>query len=184
MEATATPLDTLIAQRLGERQRKLDRLEQMRRASAARRPRAWAYTFMAAAAIALIALLVVPWLTRPTISSLDITAPRFEEFRGSATDDITTSIDAGSLEQALSLTEQALSESELEIKSLRSLDDESVEYMLALERERYQELMWAKFYILSRLDRRDQARATLQTYVKLKSRPAHYQEAKELLKKI
>ncbi len=181
---TTTSLDSLIAQRLGERQRKLDRLEQMRQSYASRRPRAWVYTFMVAAAIALVALLVVPWVSRPTLSSMELTAPQFEEFRGTTTDNITPAIESGELVQALAITEEALEQSELEIRSLRSLSDESVEYMLALERERYQELLWAKFYILARLDRRDQARATLQTYVKQKSRPAHYQEAKELLKKI
>ncbi len=188
-------LDELIVSRLGERQKKLRRMEEMEhqihRTAPIMRTVTWA-TVMAVAC--LTAFLVVSPLFRSSVSPLDelgIEQPTLTAYRAAAEEmaEINRLMERGDYEQALTKTEKALRQSDLAIREIADMadawpDDESMEYEERLERTNNSELRWTYIYLLVKSDRLKDARRELRRYLKAADYCAHETEAKALLEKI
>lgn len=193
----ADELTRRIADRLGERQQKIDRMAEWESAE----QRAGGLTVslrpilavLAVAACLVVALVVIaPW--RSTVSPLDelgIGAPTFEEFRAPVPElsEITGLIESKNYADALPKVEAALEHSDRELRGLEmallDTDDEILAYAEETEQMMNGELRWAYIYLLVREERNEDALSELKRYLKLPARVCtHRDEAKALQKAI
>lgn len=190
----AADADTmLIVARLGERNRKLERMAEMEH-RLARRTTVRLYTSIvsAVAAVVLLTLVLVP-LWRMQMSPLDktgISQPTFSDYRSGNADivEITKLMNRQDYKQALTVTKKALHTSDIALKDLYGkdveFDDEELVYEEELERNTNSELRWAYIYLLVKLDDVKEARRQLHKYLKAKDYCQHQAEAKALLEEI
>lgn len=183
----------LIVARLGERNRKLERMAEMEH-RLARRTTARLYTSIvsAMAAVILLTLVLVPlWRMQiPPLDKTGISQPTFSDYRSGNADiaEITKLMDRQDYKQALTVTKKALHTSDIALKDLYGkdveFDDEELVYEEELERNTNSELRWAYIYLLVKLDDVKEARRQLHKYLKAKDYCQHQAEAKALLKEI
>lgn len=186
----ADELDLLIADRLGERQRKLDRMASWERPTRIV-PLGPVMVALAVAACLVVALVVIaPWKT--TVSpwdELELGSPTSEMMRAATPDmaEITQLIEAQNYDAAIIKTEQALAQSDRELQILSHVmlygEDDELLYEEEMEQLNNCQLRWTYIYLLLRMERNGDARAELKRYIKFKNAP-HRAEAKELLKRI
>ena len=186
----ADELDLLIADRLGERQRKLDRMAVWERPARNVQLRPVMVALAIAACLVVAFVVIAPWKT--TISPWDelgLEPPSREALRAATPDmaEITQLIEAQNYDAAIVKTEQALAQSDRELRVLSDAllggEDDELLYEEEMEQLHNSELRWTYIYLLLRMERNEDARAELKQYLKYKDAP-HRAEAKELLKLI
>lgn len=185
----ADALTLRIADRLGERQRKMDRMAAWERPTKRLNLRPWVVTMAAAACVAVIFLLTPLWRSASPIDALGIEAPQIEGYRGTMPNvtDINRLITAGNYEEALVKTEQMLRHSDQEVQilddALTYSDDEGLLYEREAEQEMNAQLRWTYIYLLVQTEHYAEAQHELRKYLKLRACP-HRKEAKALLKRL
>lgn len=186
----ADELDLLIADRLGERQRKLERMAEWEcpARSVQLRP---VMAALAVAACLVVALVVIaPWKTTTSAwDELGLETPTSEMLRAATPNmaEIVQLIEAQNYDAAIIKTEQALAQSDRELSVLNDAmlvgEDDELLYEEEMELLNNSQLRWTYIYLLLRVDRNQDARVELKLYLKYKDAP-HRAEAKELLKRI
>lgn len=182
-------LDSLIINRLGEHQRKIDivnsningygktdlKFKKIR------------YTILSVAACLAIVLVISPMLFKSNdISDISITAPSFTEYRGTSFNNIETLIRNGRYEDALLLVKSELTDIDNELERMSSSDmseDEKL-YLTTLYKEEREELIWCEIYLSVKLDRKDEAKANCHNYLNNNEFVRHKSEVENFLKKI
>ena len=187
----ADAMTNRIADRLGERQQKLERMADMERATKATHLRPLYWAGAAAACIAVVMLMMPFWRTPSApLDDLGIAAPTLTEYRA-ATPEVTAIaelMDRQDYEKALTATETALAQSERELKDLEGLvvgwDDEEMIYQLEQEIAMNGELRWTYIYLLVKTGRDKEAKKQLKYFVKNHSNSEHIEEARRLLEEM
>lgn len=193
----ADGLTLLIADRLGERQKKLDRMAAWERdleEGRAERRRTWVpvtVSFLAIAACVVVAFVVLrPWDGNVSpLDELGIGAPEFEDYRGDMPElpEIQKLISAGDYDEALIRVERALEVSSTEVRDMEwgvaFADDDEMQYILDEMTMLNGELRWARIYLLVRQGDEEEALKELRCYLKMPSRLLrHTDEARALRK--
>lgn len=186
-QETLDQLDECIVNRLGERQMKLERMEEMERnvrtVPFIQKPVVWITTVAAAC---VLALLVVTPLFQTTTSPLDevgIGCPQLTEYRAAMpeTAEIQRLLDQKQWDDAMNTTEKALRQSDEAVEQLASTiseTDAAQQYELDAEREMNGELRWTYIYLLVHAERYAEAQKELSIYLQ---QPAeHHEKAKAL----
>ena len=186
----ADALDLLIADRLGERQRKLDRMAAWERPARNIQLRPMMAALAIAACLAVALVVVAPWKTTTSPwNELGLDAPNVETLRSATPEmaEISQLIRDENYDAALAATEVALAQSDRELRILNdalvSGDDDILLYEADAEQLNNDQLRWTYIYLLVRAERNDDARIQLKRYLKHKG-AEHREEAKALLKKI
>lgn len=190
-------IDALIAGRLGERQRKLDRMAEMERDMARERARMRPFLFPFAAAAGIAAIFVWFQFTSSRLSPWDelgLDRPALTAYRSAsgATGDIDRLIDDGRYGQALDITAEALRESDRQTAAALAAigeygDDESAGYTLQAERSFNSELRWTYIYLLVQTGDYRAAKAEIRQYLqeaRYEESCGHKAEAARLLEKL
>lgn len=179
--------DALIVARLGEHQRKIERFNEIR-AGRKRFGNAVWYGLVSAVACVAIVFALVPGLLRDdTLSTLNLEQPSLQEYRGSAGNAIESAMDSGNYKLALELTESAITASEREIKEYQSINSDNSqesEYMMMLERQNLEDLIWTKIYLLVRSGDEDSVLKTCELYMENADFQAYRSDVENILKKI
>lgn len=177
-----------ITARLAERQRKLERMQEMERP--ARRVKFYGGAVALAVAACIAALVVfAPWKSVSPVDELGI-SPDLTEFRSAAPDmaEIQTLLDRPDYVSALEKTEAALRHSDMEVREMSDVanywGDEETDYEEEMERVMNSELRWTYIYLLVKNDRNKDAIKELKIYIKNKEYCEHLEEAKQLLAKL
>lgn len=186
----ADALDLLIADRLGERQRKLDRMAAWERPARSVQLRPVMAALAIAACLAVALVVIAPWKTTTSAwDELGLETPTSEMLRAATPNmaEIVQLIEAQNYDEAIVKTEQALAQSDRELRILSDAmvagEDDELLYEEEMELLNNCQLRWTYIYLLLRVDRNQDARAELKLYLKYKDAP-HRAEAKELLKRI
>lgn len=181
-------LNKLIMERLGERQYKVQRMQEMERR---RKSRALMLkrTVYAAAACLVVALMILPLhRTENPLDTLGIDVTSSEIYRSSTPQSraIAKLIDEGKYAEAQREVEGAIQESDDNISRIRSYCnyDEEAEYMERLEQMDNAELRWLRACILVRTEQYKAAQKELNRYLRKKEFCDHEKEARELLEEI
>ena len=193
VRAEADALTRRIADRLGERQQKLEQMQQWERQLATNNRKARLRPLYAVLAVAAcIAAVVLVWPGKPTspLDELGIAAPELTAYRAASPEieRIEQFIKEENYEKALAQARKALKSSDLAIYELEGVpelwdDPEEAQYEEQAERLRNAELRWTYIYLLVHTQNYSEARKQLRLY--LKQAPCeHEQEARELLKRI
>ncbi len=147
--------ESLIVARLGERQRKLSRIKELEKSKknhTAKVIRVMSYAGLSVAACVAIVFAVMPGLSGYNrLDGLDLATPSFAEYRGGSSSPIEEAIQSCDFATALELTDESIAQSELSIKEYRSSGSENVEeskYMIAIEKEYLETLIWTRIYVL------------------------------------
>lgn len=186
----ADALDLLIADRLGERQRKLERMAAWERPARSIQLRPVMAALAIAACLAVALVVVAPWKT--TVAPWDelgLETPSEEMWRAATPEmaEISQLIQAENYDAALAATEVALIQSDRELRILHdalvSGDDEMLLYEADAEQLNNDQLRWTYIYLLVHAERNDDARIQLKRYLKNK-KAEHREEAKALLRKL
>lgn len=182
-------LDAIIAIRLGERKRKLDRMAKWeQKGKSHKRTFQIASVFVVAACM--VAIFFAPMLEKESLSPLDELGirPEIPTFRGMSQDmdRLTNLVENGAYEDAMPLCESILQESEQDVGDMErycvNTDDEEAEYELELAKSQNAEIRWMYIYILVRLEKNDEAINQIKKYMKHSRFCVHMEEAKELKK--
>ena len=189
----ADELTNRIANRLGERQKKLEQMEKWERQE--KKPvrlRPIFVTMVVAACIA--ALFFFSPFGGPDQSLVDelgIATPNMTEFRAANKDmtEIANLMENEDYEKALEKTEKALNRSDKSLKMLAEVaaewdDDEAVRYDQELEWAVNSELRWTYIYLLVKQGHKKEARKELKHYLQYPEYCEHEAEAKDLLEKL
>lgn len=180
--------DALIVARLGEHQRKIERLNQIRQSGRKRiGTAAWYWVASAVACVAIVFALVPGLLRDDTLSTLNLEQPSLQEYRGSACNAIESAMDSGNYKVALELTESAITASEFEIKeyqSVNSSNSQESEYMMMLERQNLEDLIWTKIYLLVRSGDEDGVLKTCELYMENADFQVYRTDVENILMKI
>lgn len=183
--------ESLIVARLGERQRKLDRikeLEKSRRNHTAKIVRVMSYAGLSAAACIAIVFAVMPGLlSHNRLDGLDLVAPTFAEYRGGSSNPIEEAIQGGDFALALDLTDEAITQSELNIKEYISSGNENIEeaeYMIAIEREYLETIIWTRIYVLVQMEDENNLMSACEAYLEDSDFQVYRDEVEKILKKI
>ena len=185
----ADELTAKVVSRLGNRQQKLEQIQQWEKQSSKKRPIYWV---TAIAACIAVVLLIVPLWTSPTspLDDLNIATPTTSAFRSATAEqtEIATLIEKKEYEKALVKTEKALRQSDLSIKELGGTgaiwNDEELMYEEEAEMMMNSELRWTYIYILVRMERNQEAKKQLKKYIKNAQYGDHTEEAKALLQSL
>ncbi|MBR0038149.1 MAG: hypothetical protein IJP70_11010 [Bacteroidales bacterium] len=188
----ADPLTVRIAERLGERQQKLDRMaawDQSEKASRLR-PLYWAAP-LAACLVAVV--LIAVWVKQETspLDELGIACPELTEYRAASPelDEIAGLLQNEEFDQALKATAAALGESDALIKEYSEWndylgEDEDLVYSRNLERTVNSELRWTYIYLLLKKGQNRSAKKEIRKYLRYPEFCEHMEEAEQLLEKI
>lgn len=185
----ADALTQRIVDRLGERQKKLNRIAEWEQPARRMVLRPLKVT-LAVAACLTVAFFLVPLLrsTSP-LDTLAIETPMIEEYRSSTLDiaEINRLIETKNYDDALLKTEQMLQHSKREVKMLEKAlvnnNDEVLQYELEAERAMNAQVHWTYIYLLIRVERNDDALRELKIYLKIEGCP-NREQAKALLKEL
>lgn len=179
-------IQTLIVQRLGERDRKVRLMDEMK---VARRKRHVNRSLAILAAVACLigVILIVPTTRVSPLEELNI-QPSSIVFRGASPEmtEIKRLIDAKNFNEALTITKQELTKSDRELSELNDitlyLDDEEMDYEEHLEYVHNSELRWTYVYLLIQCEKDKEAIKHLKIYIKRPFCCENLEEAKNLLK--
>ena len=180
-------VDKLIVGRLGERQRKMERIGAMEKAAARERRRIQSILYTAISIAACVALVVIvnPFANYNRMD-FAMTRPGFSTFRAALPElvQVEAFIDAGEYYKALDLVEVKLKESDKNIKYAEKepmLDDEEWMYEYRSEKLLNGELRWTYIYLLLIVDSENTAVKELKRYMKDEEFCLHMEEAKDML---
>lgn len=182
-------IDTLIIERLGEHQRKVNFVvNNIKRNEPKRHPfKKTTYLVMSVAACVALILAVSPILFKDnSIADMSIPSPSFDGYRGSANNDIERLINEGDFENALIEVESELSEcyNELSMENRYKAAPEELEYMKSMQISGIEELSWCKIYILVRLDKKREVEKACCNYLENGELSAHREDVERILKEI
>ena len=185
-------LSAIIIDRLGERQKKIDRMEEWKRKKSFR-PRILRTAYMVAAVAACI---FAVWVFYPVqnknmemLENLGIVYSQ-TEFRAASQDfaEISNMIESKKYDDALVKTRDLLSQSDLVIDEFDGVgfewNDEELMYAMEEEQLANCELRWTYIYLLVCTGERREAIKQLKIYLKQKEFCEHEVEAKRLLKEL
>lgn len=189
----ADELTNRIADRLGERQQKLERMaewERLDKKSTHIRP-----LFMTLAIAACIAALFFfsPFgqSGQSYLDDLGIASPSLTDFRAGSPEltEISNLMEKEDFDNALEKAEAALARSEEALKMYYETeelwgDDEAIKYDKELEWEVNSELRWVYIYLLVKQGHKKDAKKELKRYLKYPDYCEHEAEAKALLEKL
>lgn len=189
----ADELTNRIANRLGERQKKLEQMEKWERQE--KKPVRLRPIFVTVAVAACIAALFFfsPFggHEQSLVDELGIATPNMTEFRAANKDmtEIANLMENEDYEKALEKTEKALNRSDKSLKMLAEVaaewdDDEAVRYDQELEWAVNSELRWTYIYLLVKQGHKREARKELKRYLQYPEYCEHEAEAKALLNKL
>ena len=181
-----------IANRLGERQQKLERMAEWdRKEKAPIRLRPIFVTFGVAACIGVLFFFTPFGESESLLDELDISAPAMTEYRAAIPEmnEIASLMEKEDFETALKRTETALNRSDESIKMLEEVaidwgDDDAVRYDQEMERAVNSELRWIYIYLLIKQGHKKDAKKQIKVYLKYPDFCEHEVEAKALLEKI
>lgn len=188
-------VDKLIVGRLGERQRKMERIGAMEKAAARERRRKQSILYTAISIAACVALVVivnpfagsdVQQVAEDNRRGLAVARPDFSTFRAALPELVQVEgfIDAGEYYKALDLVEVKLKESDKNIKYAEKepmFDDEEWMYEYRSEKLLNGELRWTYIYLLLMVDSENTAVKELKRYMKDEEFCLHMEEAKDML---
>lgn len=182
-------LDKLIADRLGEHQRKVDFVsERMNQKQAdGSKWSKWRVTLSVAASIAII-IALYPMLTQRG-GGMDVTPPDFTEYRGGSAgfEEIEHLIAAENYDKALAVVNQKIIDMEVDhilFAPGKKADKAEAEYEEALYHSRREELMWSEIYLLVKIDEPDELSLSCRKYLEEPSYNVHREEVEKIFKKI
>lgn len=189
----ADELTNKIADRLGERQQKLERMAEWERQN--KKPKHLRPIFMTLAIAACIAALFFfsPFGQdgQSCLDDLGIAPPSMTDFRAASPEltEISNLMEKEDYENALEKTEAALARSEESLKMYYETeeiwgDDEAIKYDKELEWEVNSELRWVYIYLLVKQGRNKDAKKEIKRYLKYPDYCEHEAEAKALLEKL
>lgn len=181
-------IDTLIIERLGEHQRKVDFVvknikgdEPKRHPFGIRK-----YVILSVAACLALILAVSPILYKDnSIADMAIPSPSFDGYRGSGDNDIERLINDGDYDKALVEVDSELAELDHELTTVASKDiSDELEYIKSLYISEKDELLWCKIYILVRLDKKSEVENVCRNYLDNGELSAHRKDVERTLKEI
>ena len=186
-KTTYDELTCRIAQRLGERQRKLKQMEEWEHHAGASTKRL-VMTVLSVAACVTLLWFLTPSNSVSVVDELGI-RPDVTEFRSASSElsAIQRMMDASEYEEALTCAQKALNNSDSALLVLTSEDvslEEGMEYEIHFERAMNSELRWLYIYLLSKTERYEEALTQLDLYMKDESNAPHIATAKALFKAI
>lgn len=187
-EPVCDQLTEVIVARLAERKRKIERMREMEQPSHEIRFVGRAAALAAAACVAAI-VMFAPWRRVSPVDELGI-IPDMTEFRSAAPEmaEIQQLLEKSDYAAALAKTEEALQNSDLELKVLENagmaFEDEEQEYGVHLEHVRNSELRWTYIYLLVKVGRNEDAVRALDLYIKDNEYCMHRDEAERLCDKL
>ena len=182
-------IDTLIINRLGEHQRKLDFISTniCNRRENIFSFKKISYTVLSVAACLAIVFAISPMVFKSNdISSISVTAPSFSYFLGSTFNHIESLISSGRYNDALPLVTQELTtlEKELQDISLTEMNEDEKSYMIDLYEGEKEALMWSKIYLLLKLGKKDDLQVLCNNYLNYSGFIKYRADVKNILKKI
>lgn len=182
-------VDKLIANRLGERQRKLERIGAMEKATERGRKRNLSilYTAISIAACITLVVIVNPFTGNgPQHGAFAMEAPDFSTFRAAQPElaQVEALIDAGEYYRALDIVEAKLKESDRNVKHAEKeplFDDEEWMYEYRAEKLMNAELRWTYIYLLVMVECDRTAVKELKRYLRDEEFCMHREDAKDML---
>lgn len=180
-------VDKLIIDRLGERQRKVERMDVFEKASARGRKRNMSILYTAISIAACIALVaIVNPFANDNRRDFAMTRPDFSTFRAALPElvQVEAFIDAGEYYKALDLVEVKLKESDKNIKYAEKepmFDDEEWMYEYKAEKLLNAELRWTYIFLLVMVECDHTAVKQLKRYLKDEEYCLHIEDAKDML---
>lgn len=181
-------MDTLIINRLGEHQRKVDFINRkLRRNGTIFSFKKINYTVLSVAACLAILFAVSPMLFKnKNIPDISVTTPSFTEYRGYSFNEIEDKINSGLYEDALLSINSELLELENELQNMSTIEMDETErsYTTALYEAEQEELIWSKIYLLIKLGRKDDLEIACHSYLNNSNFSKHLLEVKNILKEI
>lgn len=191
---SADELTLRIAERLGKRQEKLDRMAEWEPKSQRVKLHPIVISALAIAACLVVAFIIQMPKTNSFDNPLDelgIAAPGFDVYRSAVPElsEITQLISEQKYADALPKVEEALEHSDMNLRELEVALQDSDDEVLNDEKETEQvvngELLWAHIYLLVRENRNVEACEQIDLYLKLPSSLiSHEEEAKALKKRL
>lgn len=186
--AESDEVTLIIAERLGERQRKFDKMAEWEVEISKSHTRRKLVVSAAIAACLLIGLVVTPmlWVQESPLDRLGIESPAMTEFRAASPEmeQITNLISQSKYYLALSATKEALQKSDLSLDEFEGLGDymgdEELIYEEELQKTINSELRWTYIYLLVKTECIKEARKQIKVYLKNKSYCSHENEARAL----
>lgn len=179
-------IQSLIVQRLGERDRKARRMDEMK---VAKNKRLVSRTLTIVAAVACLVgvMFVLPTTEVSPLEELNIQLGSIVS-RGASPEmtEIKRLIDAKNYNDALTIAKQELAKSDRELSEWNEItlysDDEEMDYEEHFEYVRNSELRWTYIYLLVQCERNKEAIKHLKIYIKRPFCCENLEEAKSLLK--
>ena len=183
-------LDDLIADRLGERQKKLERMRQMGKGGTSvtllRNTPVWIATAVAASLIGLLIMILPPTHVTSPIDELGIECPSLQEYRSGSPcfTEIQDLLEKEDWSAAQYKVYKALCKSEKDMDSLLAINERDVaqQYELDVEKEEISQLRWIYIYVLLKESKIDEAVVHIEKYISQEGEHKH--DAEILLKKI
>ena len=177
-----------IVERLGARQKKLERMAAWENSSKGGVRRLYTTLLSVAACVALVFVSAnMLWGGNSVIEELGIAAPRMEAFRAALPEmsAVEQLIDKGEYYKALDITEEALKRSDNVVKGYEKQlvdGDEEMEYEYMSERMLNSELRWTYIYLLVLVECEDTAVKELEKYLADSEFCVHKREAEAMLR--
>lgn len=179
--------DDLIVARLGERQRKISRIKEFEASKKKQSHflRLVSYTGLSAVACIAILFVVMPGLfNHNRFEGINLAAPSFAEYRGNSSNLIEKAIQCGDFISALNLTDEAIAQCELTINEYHIMSNDNIEetnYMIAIEKEYLESLIWTRIYILVQLEDENGLITACNDYLKNTDYQLHRTEVEKIL---
>lgn len=187
---SADELTLHIAERLGRRQEKIDRMAEWERKGQRMKMHPIVLSALAIAACLVVAFVMQMPRTNP-LDELGIAAPGFEMYRSAVPElsEITQLISDQKYVDALPKVKEALEHSDMNLRELEIALQDSEDEVLNDEKETAEvlngELRWAYIWLLVHENRNEEAVEQIRLYLELPSELiSHEAEAKALAKKI
>ena len=181
-------VDTLIIERLGEHQRKVDFVVKNMKKNGPNRHAFGKSTYVILSVAACLALIlaVSPIFKDNSIADMAIPSPAFDGYRGSGDNDIERLINDGDYEKALVEVQKELTilDHELTTFDTPKASSEESEYIKSLYISEKDELLWCKIYILVRLDKKSEVENVCLNYLDDAELTAHRKDVERTLKEI
>lgn len=183
----ADELTNRIADRLGERQQKLERMAEWEHTSHKSKVRPIYWIGAAAACVAVLLLMMPFWKTTNAWDDLGLDVPSMTEYRAAIPEisSIMQMIDDKDYSSALEKTRQALERSDWMVEATEELvagwDDEEMIYELEQEVVKNSEIRWTYIYLLVKTGKKREAKKQLKRYIKSDPYCEHLEEAQTLL---
>lgn len=182
-------IDTLIINRLGEHQRKVDFINCYfnRRSNTMMSFKKISYSLLSIAACLAIVAFISPILfNSDNFSNLKIPMPSFQEYRGTTFRNIELHINNEQYEDALSSINLELIDVESELRDISSIEmsEDEEAYLTSLYRGEQEELIWSKIYVLAKLGKKNQLKDTCIKYLHNNDFRQYKSDVENILSKI